>query len=102
MLGHLLWFNSFERPSSSVLVIGSRFPWTMGGDLRRCVISGDFFAQLEDGESDGHNEREERELESVPGFQTQDTESQRDEGDGLEEDEDQDGDEDFLQLGFTG
>lgn len=74
----------------------------MSGDLRGCVISSDFLAQLEDGESDGHNEGEERELKSVPGFQTQDTESQRDEGDGLEEDEDQDGNEDLLQLGFTG
>lgn len=40
-------------------------------------------------------------MEGVPGLQTQDTESQRDEGDSLEKDEDQDGDKDFLQLGLT-
>lgn len=73
----------------------------MGSDLGRRVVSRDLLAQLEDGESDGHYEGEERELKSVPGFKTQDTESQRDEGDGLEKDEHQDGDENFLQLGFT-
>lgn len=93
--------NRFERPSSSVLVVGSRFPWSMGSNLWSRVISGDLLAQLEDGKSNGHYEGEERKLKSVPGLQTQDTKSQRNQGDGLEEDEDQDRDENLLQFGFT-
>lgn len=64
--------------------------------------STNLLAELEDGQSDGYDEREEGQLQRVPGLQTEDAEGQRDEGHGLEEDEHQDGDDDLLELGFAG
>lgn len=56
---------------------------------------------MEDGQSYGDHEGEERQLESVPGLQTEDTDSQRDESHCLEENEDQDGDNDLLELSLA-
>lgn len=41
-------------------------------------------------------------MQSVPGLQTEDTDSQRDEGHGLEEHKDQDGHDDLLELSLAG
>lgn len=59
-------------------------------------------AELEDGQRDGDHEGEEGQLQSVPGLQTEDTDGERDEGHGLEEDEHQDGDDDLLELSLAG
>lgn len=58
-------------------------------------------AQLEDGQSNGDNEWEEGQLQRVPGFQTQNTNSQRDKSHGFQENEHQDWHDDFLELSFT-
>lgn len=67
-----------------------------GGRRRR--VAGDLLEQLEHGQADGDEEGEEAELESVPGLESQDAESQRDQSHGLEQHEHQDGDQDLLQL----
>lgn len=59
-------------------------------------------AQLEDGQSNGDDEREEGQLEGVPGLQSQDTESHWDQSHGLQKDEHHDWDDDLLQLGLAG
>lgn len=64
-------------------------------------ISTHLLAELEDGQSDGHHEREERQLEGVPGLQSKDTDSQGDEGHGLEQHEYEDRDDDLLELSLT-
>lgn len=66
------------------------------------ILQTHLLAQLEDGQTGGGDEREERQLECVPGLQSQHAESQRDEGHGLQQDKDHDGDEDLLQLGLAG
>jgi len=75
-------------------------PWTMGdgGDM---AIGGDLLAQLEDGHADRHDEAEERELQRVPGFQTEYADRQRDQRHRLQQHEHEDGNDDFLQLGFA-
>lgn len=59
---------------------------------------GGFPHQLEDGQTDGDDEREERQLQGVPGLQAQHTDGERDQGEGLEHDEHHDGHEDLLEL----
>lgn len=59
---------------------------------------GGLLDQLEDGQSDGYDEREERQLQGVPGFQAQHTDGERDQGQSLEHDEHHDGHEDLLEL----
>jgi len=54
--------------------------------------------QLEDGQSDGDDEREERQLQGVPRLQTQHTDGEWDECECLEHDEHHDGHKDFLKL----
>lgn len=69
----------------------------------RCSVSigGNFFAELKDGHANGHNEAEERELQGVPGLQTEHTDGQRNQSHRLQQDEHEDRDDDFLQLGST-
>lgn len=55
---------------------------------------------MEDGETDGDDEREERQLQRVEGFDAQDAEAEGHEGDGLQQNESQNWDCDFLQFGF--
>lgn len=87
----------------------------MGSSVFPILLSGNSFlalesekylthllAQLEDGQSDGDNEREEGELKRVPGLQTEDTDGQGDQGHSLQQHEHQDRDDDLLKLGFTG
>ena len=74
----------------------------MGGDRCGVAVGGDLLAELEDGQADGDDEREEGELQGVPGLQTEHTDGQGDEGHSLEQDEDQDGDDDLLELGLAG
>jgi len=54
--------------------------------------------QLEDGQPDGDDEREERQLQRVPGLQAQHSDGQRDQRQSLEHDEHHDRHEDLLQL----
>lgn len=58
-------------------------------------------AQLEDGEGDRDDEREERQLERVPGLQSKDSQGEGHQGNDLQQDEHQDGDDDLLQLGLA-
>lgn len=58
-------------------------------------------AQLEDGQRDGDDEREEGQLQRVEGLQTEHAERQWNQGDGLQQDEHHDWDDDLLQLGFA-
>lgn len=74
----------------------------MSGDRSGVAVSGDLLAQLEDSQTDGDDEGEEGQLKGVPGLESQDTNGQRDEGYGLEQDEDQNGDDDLLELGLAG
>lgn len=59
---------------------------------------GRFLHQLEDGQPDGDDEREERQLQGVPGLQAQHSDGERDQGEGFEHDEHHDRHEDLLQL----
>lgn len=59
---------------------------------------GGFLHQLEDGQSDGDDEREEGQLQGVPGLQAQHSDGERDQRQSLEHDEHHDRHEDFLQL----
>lgn len=59
-------------------------------------------AQLEDGQTDGDDEREEGQLQGVPGLQTKDSDSHWDQSHSLQKDEHHDGDDDLLQLRFAG
>lgn len=54
--------------------------------------------QLEDGQTDGYDEREEGQLQGVPRLQTEYSDGERDERERLEHDENHDGHEDLLQL----
>lgn len=83
-------------------VLGLVLPRAMSRERSTVAVGGDFLAELEDGHSDGDDEAEEGELEGVPGLETEDTDGERDESHGLEQDEDEDGDDDLLQLGFAG
>lgn len=65
-------------------------PCSVGGNRRRCVIRSQFLAQLEDGQTHGNYERKEGQLQRIPSLQTEDTERQWDQCDGLEEDENKD------------
>lgn len=85
-----------ECPGGGVLAVVLPGGGVDGGRRRR--VAGDLLEQLEHGQADGDEEGEEAELESVPGLESQDTESQRDQSHGLEQHEYQDGDEDLLQL----
>jgi len=75
-------------------------PWTMGdgGDV---AIGGDLLAQLENGHTDRHDEAEERKLQRVPGLQAEHADGQRDQRHRLQQYEYEDGNDDFLQLGFA-
>lgn len=85
-----------ERPVLSLI-----FPRPVG-DGRSVTVGGDLLAQLENRHTDGHDEAEERELQSVPGLQTEHTDGQRDQSHRLQENEHQDGDDDLLQFGSAG
>jgi hypothetical protein len=69
--------------------------------LGRRSVGGDLLAQLEDGESHGDDEREEAELERVPGLEAEHADGQGHQGHGLQQDEHQDGDDDLLQLALA-
>lgn len=85
-----------ERPVLSLI-----FPRSVG-DGRSVTVSGDFLAELENGHTNGHNKAEERELQSVPGFQTKYSDGQRNQSHRLQKDEHQNRNDDFLQLGSAG
>lgn len=68
----------------------------VGGQGRRDL--GRLLHQLEDGQPDGYDEREERQLQGVPGLQAQHADGQRDQGQGLQHDEHHDRHEDLLEL----
>lgn len=70
--------------------------------LQRDIIRSYLLAKLEDCESNGNDEREEGQLKCVPSLQSEDADSQGDEGHSLEEHEHQDGHDDLLELGLTG
>jgi len=53
---------------------------------------------LEDGQTDGYDEREERQLQRVPCLQAQHADGERDQCERLEHDEHHDGHEDLLEL----
>lgn len=55
-------------------------------------------AQLEDGEGESSDEGEERQLQSIPGFKSEHSQSERDQSHGFQENEDEEGNEKFLQL----
>lgn len=71
-------------------------------DGRRMWISGDLFAELENGHTDGHDEAEESELQGIPGLQAKYTDGQGDQSYCLQEDEHENRYNDFLQLGPAG
>lgn len=71
-------------------------------DFKKSEVRAYLLAQLEDGQTDGHDEREERQLQRVPGLQSEDSERHRDQGHGLQQDEHHDRDDDLLQLGLAG
>lgn len=95
---------------------GTNLPWGMGGQLRMMVVGGDLrikiiiltcildgddafgylLAQLEDGQRDGDDEREEGQLQRIEGLQTEHAERQWNQGDGLQQDEHHDWDDDLL------
>lgn len=85
-----------ECPGGGVLAVVLPGGSVDGGRGRR--VTGDLLEQLEHRQTDGDEEGEEAELESVPGLESQDAESQRDQSHGLEQNEHQDGDQDLLQL----
>ena len=58
-------------------------------------------AQLEDGETDRNDEREEWQLQSVEGLDAQNAETQRHQNDGLQQDKGQNWNGDFLQFRFA-
>lgn len=95
------------RSGSKLILILERsvlrlvLPRTMS-DRRNVAISGDLLAQLEDGHADRHDEAEERQLQRVPGFQAEHADRQRYQRHRFQQDEHEDGNDDFLQLGFTG
>lgn len=66
------------------------------------AIGSDLLAKLEDGQADGDDEAEERQLQGVPSLETEDSDGQRNEGHGLEEDEHEDRYDDLLELGLAG
>lgn len=69
---------------------------------RRCSgVGGDLLTQLEDGQSDGDDEREETQLQCVPGFQSEHTDCQWDEGHSLQQDEHDNWNEQLLELVLT-
>lgn len=69
-------------------------------DVRVRAVRRQLLADLEYGQTGGDDEGEESQLETVPRLQAQHADGERYEDDGLEQDEDQDGDEDLLQLGL--
>jgi hypothetical protein len=69
--------------------------------LGRRSVGGDLLAQLEDGQSHGDDEREEAELERVPGLEPEHADGQGHQGHGLQQHEHQDGDDDLLQLALA-
>jgi len=71
-------------------------------DGRRMRISGDLFAELENGHTDGHDKAEEGELQGIPGLQAKYTDGQGDQSYRLQEDEHENRDDDLLQLGPAG
>lgn len=85
-----------ECPGGGVLAVVLPGGSVDGG--RGWRVTGDLLEQLEHRQTDGDEEGEEAELESVPGLESQDAESQRDQSHGLEQHEHQDGDQDLLQL----
>lgn len=85
-----------ECPGGGVLAVVLPGGSVDGGRGRR--VTGDLLEQLEHRQTDGDEEGEEAELESVPGLESQDAESQRDQSHGLEQHKHQDGDQDLLQL----
>lgn len=106
VVGHVLGAvgggdHSTGEATGVVGVVGSGIVGCVMG-LGRRSVGGDLLAQLEDGESHGDDEREEAELESVPGLKPEHTDGQGHQSHGLQEDEHQDGDDDLLQLSLAG
>jgi hypothetical protein len=64
------------------------------------IIPNYLSAQLEDGQTNGDDEREEGQLQGVPGLQTEHTESHWHQCHRFQQNENQDWDEDFLQFRF--
>jgi hypothetical protein len=58
-------------------------------------------AQLENGERESGDEGEERELKCIPSLKSENSERKWDQSHGFQENEDEEGDEEFLQLRFT-
>lgn len=71
-------------------------------ERRAMSFGGNLFAQLEDGHADRHDEAEERELQGIPGLQTEHTDGQWDQSHRFQQDEHEDGDDDFFQLRSAG
>jgi hypothetical protein len=82
-------------------VVVSRLPRRVRRDLRRSMFRSYLLAQLEHRQTHSHQEGEERQLERVPGFETQDSKSQRHQSHRFQKHEDQDRHHDLLQLGFA-
>lgn len=71
-------------------------------DGRRMGVSGDLFAELENGHTDGYDKAEERKLQGIPGLEAKYTDGQGDQSHRFQEDEDENRDDDLLQLGLAG
>lgn len=77
-------------------------PGTVCGDLRGGSIGSDLLAQLENGQTDGDDEGEKAELKGIPCLETEYTDSQRNQGHCLQQNEHHQRDQDLLQLALPG
>lgn len=60
------------------------FPRTVRGERSCVTFCCDLFAELEDRHADGDDEAEERELKSVPRFESENSDGERDKSHGLQ------------------
>lgn len=83
-------------------VLGLVLPRAVRGQRCAVAVGSDFLAQLEDRHADGDDKAEEGELKSVPSFQAEDTDRERDQRHRFEQDEHENRDDHLLQLGLAG
>lgn len=73
----------------------------MSGQRCGVTVGGDLLAQLEDGQTDGHDEAEEGQLQGVPRLKAKHSNGQWDQRHGLEQNKHEDRDDHLLELGLA-